>query len=44
MNEQRMNEVHEMSEKLKAMGISEADIVKLWGIALETVDKIVKEA
>ena len=43
MNEQRMNEVHEMSEKLKVMGISEADIVKLWGIALETADQIINQ-
>lgn len=33
----------EMREKLTELGASEEDILKLFKIALETVDKIVKE-
>lgn len=39
-----MKEINEMIEQLKAMGISEEEIKELWSIALETADKIIKEA
>lgn len=39
-----MNELHAMYLKLIAMGATEEDIKALYKIALETADKIVKEA
>lgn len=39
-----MNELHEMYLKLMAMGATEEDIKAIYKIALDTTDKIVKEA
>lgn len=38
-----MNELHEMIKTLEQMGATKEDIIALWGMALETTDKIVKE-
>ena len=43
MTEQmRLQEIHDMIEKFKALGASDEAIKALWIAALETVDKIVK--
>lgn len=44
MEDKRLQEIHEMSEKLKGMGLSEENIKMLFAIALETADKIIKES
>lgn len=43
MAEQKnLQDIHNMVEKLKALGASEESIKALWGIALETADKVIK--
>lgn len=44
MDNQRMQEIHEMSDKLKSMGFTEENIKALYEIALDTADKIIKES
>ena len=44
MSENRLQEMHEMVEILKSMGASEDNIKALWAAALETTDKIIKNA
>ena len=36
--------MHELYIKLMSLGATEEDIIKLWGIALETVSRMNKEA
>lgn len=43
-NTNELQQIHDMREKLKSMGASEEEIMKLWIAALETADKIIKEA
>lgn len=39
-----LQRIHEMREKLRQLGISDEDMLKLWKAALDTADKIVKES
>ena len=44
MENERLEQIHEMREKLMAMGASEDDVRKLFDIGLATADKIINEA
>ena len=44
MENERLEQIHEMREKLMAMGASEDDVRKLFAIGLATADKIINEA
>lgn len=39
-----LERISEMRRKLESLGATEEDIKKLWMIALETADKIIKES
>ena len=39
-----MERISEMRKMLEDMGATDEEIIKIWTIALETADKIVKEA
>ena len=39
-----LERINKMRKMLEDMGASEEDILKIWSIALEAADKIVKEA
>ena len=41
---ERIKELKEMKEKLMALGATEEDVKKLFEVALEVTDKIVKES
>lgn len=44
MENERLEQIREMREKLMAMGASEDDVRKLFAIGLATADKIINEA
>ena len=44
MENERIEQIREMREKLMAMGASEDDVRKLFVIGLATADKIINEA
>ena len=44
MENERLEQIREMREKLMTMGASEDDVRKLFAIGLATADKIINEA
>ena len=44
MENERLEQIREMREKLMTMGASEEDVRKLFAIGLATADKIINEA
>lgn len=41
---EELKRLHDMQDTLRALGASDEDMITLWKIALETADKIIKEA